>query len=213
MEILKYATILLLSTCLLLFVDRSQSLTLQVEPKVAECFYEQVPVNTEMTLYYQVVRGGLLDIKLTVESPSGQLLYETLHFEEEDDGIYDFIPKEQGHYKFCFSNEMSRWTAKVVSFYLIKDEDEEPSKPLPASTEDLDPVENSIHKLSTEMGILLRHQHFFRGREAQHREIIETTTTRIVWVTLLESIVLIGMNLGQIYYLRRAFEVRGKVAI
>jgi len=61
----KYASCALL---LFLFVRLSLSLTLQVEPKVIECFYEQVPTNTEMTLYYQVVRGGLLDIKLTVST-------------------------------------------------------------------------------------------------------------------------------------------------
>ena len=73
-----------------------------------------------------------------VEAPSGLLLYETLHFEEEDDGIYDFVPKEPGAYRFCFNNEMSRWTAKVVSFYLVGDENEEgesptATKPAPAS--------------------------------------------------------------------------------
>jgi len=171
-----------------------------------------------MTLYYQVIRGGLLDIKLTVEAPSGLLLYETLHFEEEDDGIYDFVPKEPGAYRFCFNNEMSRWTAKVVSFYLVGDENEEgesptATKPAPASADDLDPVETAIHKLSTEMAILLRHQHFLRGREAQHREIMESTANRMVWMTLIEAVVLIGMNLGQIFYLRRAFEVRLKVGV
>jgi hypothetical protein len=155
-------TVILYLSFFLLSVSLVNGLSLQLEPKTSECFFEQVPANTELTLYYQVVRGGLLDIKLTVttipfcssfeflsfrsllsstiikvETPSGNLLYETLHFEEEDDGIYDFIPREQGYYKFCFNNEMSRWTAKVVSFYLISDEDEEDGanvKPTPAST-------------------------------------------------------------------------------
>ena len=45
------------------------TLTLQVEPKSVECFYEDVESLEDVTVYYQVLRGGLLDIKVIVCTP------------------------------------------------------------------------------------------------------------------------------------------------
>lgn len=44
----------------------SYSLTLQVEPKTTECFYEYFEAGQNVSLNYGVTRGGLLDILVQV---------------------------------------------------------------------------------------------------------------------------------------------------
>jgi len=194
-------------------VGRSHGLTVQVEPRISECFYEHFRIDTRVTVIYQVIRGGFLEIKFQIFAPDNQLLFETIHFEEEDEGFYEFDPKITGDYSVCFNNEMSRFTSKVLSFYMIVEdhhtEDERViGLPAVAQTEDLDPVETSIHRIKVEMEKLQRHQYYLRGREAQHRQVTLSTTSRVVWLSFLEAFVLLGLNLGQIYYLRRFFEIR-----
>lgn len=45
-------------------------------------------------------------------------------------------------------------------------------------------------------------------REATHRMTAKSTKSRIVWWSLLETVVLIGVCLFQVYYLKRFFEVK-----
>jgi hypothetical protein len=42
------------------------TLSLQVEPRTEECFYEEITSSTSVSMMLFVVRGGLLDIRLRV---------------------------------------------------------------------------------------------------------------------------------------------------
>ena len=48
----------------------------------------------------------------------------------------------------------------------------------------------------------------FEVRERVHRSINESTNQRVVMWAVFEAMVLVAMTLGQIYYLKRFFEVR-----
>ena len=56
-------------------------------------------------------------------SPSGNFLYKQTKKQYDS---YDFKTVEAGEYKFCFSNEFSTFTHKVVYFdFMVGDEDED----------------------------------------------------------------------------------------
>lgn len=57
--------LILLLLCLLC-IQQVQSLTLQVEPKTTECFFEIFEAGSDVSFSYRVVRGGLLDILVQV---------------------------------------------------------------------------------------------------------------------------------------------------
>jgi len=62
-------------------------------------------------IYFKVVTGGNYDVDLELKSPSGKFLYK------EAKKQYDQIEKtaeENGVYQFCFSNEFSTYTHKVI---------------------------------------------------------------------------------------------------
>jgi len=105
---------------LLLSVISTHGLTMQVEPRTTECFfYEAGRLHEEVTFEFVVTRGGLLDVNFRIQSPNGKMLHDQLHFfPEGEEFVKTLRIDELGSYSFCFDNQMSRWTAKVVQFEL-----------------------------------------------------------------------------------------------
>lgn len=62
---------------------------------------------------YEISEGGFLDIDVKIIDPDGELIYEGLR---ESSGKYTFAAAKKGSYTYCFSNQMSTMTPKVVLF-------------------------------------------------------------------------------------------------
>uniref|UniRef100_A0A0A9Z5N9 Transmembrane emp24 domain-containing protein B n=3 Tax=Lygus hesperus TaxID=30085 RepID=A0A0A9Z5N9_LYGHE len=77
-------------------------------------------------MQFYVISGGLLDIQFTLVDPSGEKVEDRMaffnHEEEqtnEQEGLVKKEIKHGGVHEFCFSNEASRWTEKIVTFQMI----------------------------------------------------------------------------------------------
>lgn len=53
---------------------------------------------------------------MQIYDPSGNTIYQGLHFDSKMKGRQQFVAHQSGVHKFCFNNEMSRFTAKVITF-------------------------------------------------------------------------------------------------
>jgi hypothetical protein len=53
---------------------------LQVEPRTEECFYEDLKVGNKLTINFEVIRGGLLDIEFKLKDPMGNIAFQRLAF-------------------------------------------------------------------------------------------------------------------------------------
>lgn len=62
---------------------------------------------------YEISEGGFLDIDVKIIDPDGELIYEG---QRESSGKYTFAAAKKGAYTYCFSNQMSTMTPKVVLF-------------------------------------------------------------------------------------------------
>lgn len=119
----------------------SAALIFQVEPKSRECFYADLQSGQTSHISYFVLRGGLLDIDMTVSlwnnvktlilqqltGPNAEVIKTGIVFEAGDS---TFQATTTGTYMLCWNNEMARcahsisssitdsgrWTAKVVQF-------------------------------------------------------------------------------------------------
>lgn len=78
---------------------------------------------------YEISEGGFLDIDVKILDPDGELIYEGLR---ESSGKYTFAANKKGAYTYCFSNQMSTMTPKVVLFSM---EVTEPEKELEKDTQ------------------------------------------------------------------------------
>jgi len=203
------------------------TLTLQVEPKSVECFYEDVESLEDVTVYYQVLRGGLLDIKVIiteyVEGREPKELLHVLHFEDEGDGVFDFrADANGGTYKICFSNEMARWTAKVVTFTVQVGEwwetpetmEDIPENPKAVMTSDhLESVDDQIRRCFHQMDKIMHHQNYLAGQEVTHHALTESTNNKMFYWSVLEAMALLSVSLLQVYTIRRFFNNPARVRV
>eukprot|EP00011_Vannellida_sp_DIVA3-517-6-12_P008664 CAMPEP_0114612638 /NCGR_PEP_ID=MMETSP0168-20121206/4723_1 /TAXON_ID=95228 ORGANISM="Vannella sp., Strain DIVA3 517/6/12" /NCGR_SAMPLE_ID=MMETSP0168 /ASSEMBLY_ACC=CAM_ASM_000044 /LENGTH=219 /DNA_ID=CAMNT_0001823625 /DNA_START=27 /DNA_END=686 /DNA_ORIENTATION=- len=190
------------------------ALTLQVEPKTSECFSEELEKGKEVKINYQVLRGGLLDIKFQVlyegEATGARfkdVLYEQMYFENEGEpGLYTLKTRRPGIYTFCFDNTIARFTAKVVSFRVMKHNRWNMPEPEDQDSVDLlEPMDRSAKRISEELEMLEMHQQYMRARELRHSVTQQSTNRRVFWFSVLEAMALLGISIFQVYYIKRFF--------
>ena len=69
-------------------------------------------------------------------------------------------------------------------------------------------LETMIKELSQSLTNVKHEQDYMQVRDRIHRSINESTNSRVVMWAFFEALVLIVMTVGQVYYLKRFFEVR-----
>lgn len=173
-----------------------------VDAHAEECFFDKVQNGTKLGLTFEVIEGGFLDIDVRVIGPEGQ---EIITRERESNGKITFAAGTAGAYTYCFSNKMSTMTPKGVMFSM------DIGEPQPVVEEGADhpnKLSEMIKELSTALVGVKHEQEYMEVRDKIHRKINESTNSRVVLWSFFEAVVLVAMTLGQVYYLKRFFEVR-----
>jgi len=188
------------------------SLTIQVEPKTYDCFYVDLNSGQHAKVIFFVIRGGLLDIDLMITGPNEEQIYSGMQFESS---VREFVTRTAGTYSICWNNAMSRWTAKVIQFELEIDgktaTETKPTKDQLLTPDKITPLENSINQIDQSLNIIQDDQRYLRTREQIHRDTAESTNRRVFWYSVIESVILVSISLGQVYYLRKFFEVKRSI--
>jgi hypothetical protein len=155
---------------------------------------------------FEVLEGGALDIDLIITI--GEKPVHSLEFARHGD--LD-VMNGPGRYHVCFGNRMSTVTEKLVAFSLhgnlgelVEDEDV-------AKLEHVKPIKNTVAKLADKIQRLQEHERYLTQRLDRHMLTAQSTATRVLVSTGIEAVVLVFVNLAQIWYLRRYFETRRKL--
>jgi len=195
-----------------LVVPGARAYFIVVDAHSEECFHDRVVKGTKMGLTFEVAEGGFLDIDVKITGPDEKVVYNG---ERESSNKYTFAAYMDGQYKYCFSNAMSTMTPKTVMFSM--DIGEEPKKegevgadgkPVADAGGKENKLEEMISELHTAMTGVKHEQEYMMIRDRIHRSISESTNSRVVIWAFFENLVIIAMTLGQVYYLKRIFEVR-----
>lgn len=180
-----------------------QSYMLYLDAKAEECFYEELQPNQKAGLSFEVAEGGFLDIDVTLTDPLGNVLYSA---NSETEGRFRFSATTAGKHVFCFSNAMSTVTPKMLKFKLItvQPRDDDSSD---MSDEDKK-IKSMIGDLRNQLREVKEEQDYMEIRDNAHGEINRNTNRRVVIWAFFEFSLLLCMTIGQIYYIKRFFEVR-----
>ncbi|CAG2169812.1 unnamed protein product [Oppiella nova] len=117
----------------------------------------------------------------------------------------DSLPRQ---YLYCFGNKMSTMTPKVVMFSMDVGDAPKTEEQLKAQDANHNKLEEQIKELSGALTAVKHEQEYMAVRDRIHRSINESTNSRVVLWAFFEALVLVAMTLGQVYYLKRFFEVR-----
>ncbi|XP_076434767.1 transmembrane emp24 domain-containing protein 2-like [Babylonia areolata] len=205
MRSLSWITIILL---MFVCAEYTTAYFISVDANAEECFFDKVSSGTKMSLIFEVAEGGFLDIDIKIYGPDDKVIHEG---ERESNGKYTFAAHMDGLYRYCFSNKMSTMTPKVIKFTMdiagnhVKDQGADKGTDSDGSHNKL---EEMVNQLSTALTGAKHEQEYMEVRERVHRAINDNTNSRVVLWAFFEALVLVAMSLGQVYYLKRFFEVR-----
>jgi len=189
---------------------RPSALTTTVAPNERLCFYADVDKPGEkIGLYFAVQAGGTFDIDWEVIDPHGESL---LSGEREHQGDYIFTANVVGEYTFCFENDMSTITHKLVDFDIMVESEPRRESPARAGqvSDKTTALEESIYRLRNSLTSIDRLQRYFHTREARGFSVVKSTQDRIFWYAVLDSCAIITMAVVQIYVLQTFFTTTGK---
>jgi len=191
--------LLWLSSLFLIFHLASSNL-IEIPASKKECFFEDLHVNDQMTVTYQVGGGGHLDIDFWISDPTGSAIKKNIRFST---GTASITAEKDGRYEYCFSNQMSTIADKIVSFNVhgviyVGDE----------AAEIVAPIEREIRSLAHSLSSVKDEQEYIMIRERTHRNTAESTNGRVKWWSILQALVLVSVVAWQVYYLKSFFEVK-----
>ncbi|KIR33627.1 COPII-coated vesicle protein [Cryptococcus deuterogattii MMRL2647] len=171
---------------------------IEIEAGEKECFYETLGPQDKMTVTYEVGGGGHLDIDFYVTDPQGKVIHTK---NKQPQGSWSISSSQEGRFTFCFSNEMSSYTIKTLSFnvhgQLYMGDDEQ-----------IAPVEQEVRDLSAGLQLVKDEQAYLVVRERVHRDTCESTNSRVKWWSIAQIVILLGVCGWNIHYLKSWFEVK-----
>ncbi|KAL7750836.1 p24 complex component [Sorochytrium milnesiophthora] len=195
------ALLLLLVFVLSSLVHDATAFTIRLPPHQQQCFFEPLKVDQTLAISYQVGYGGKMDADFWVSDPENKILKM---IQRQSTGTYEFTAAKEGRYTYCFSNQMSTSTEKIIQFSTVGADHIQVFDPKVK----LDPVQKAINELASNVHAIKEEQQYIVTRERAHRNTAESTNARVVWWSLFQTALLVAVCLFQVYFLKHFFEVK-----
>jgi len=188
----------------------ASALTTPIAANERQCYYADVDkAGEKIGLYFAVQSGGSFDIDFEVRDPNQKVL---LDGQRERQGDYVFTANTVGEYAFCFENDMSTLTEKLVDFDIMVESEprrEPPAKPGQVA-EHTSALEESVFRLNGLLMNIKRMQNHFHTRENRGFSIVKSTQNRLFWYAIFASLGIIAMAITQVYVLQTFFTKTGR---
>jgi len=186
------------------------ALTTTIAPNERVCFYADVDkAGEKIGFYFAVQSGGSFDIDFDVKDPRQKIL---LDGEKERQGDYVLTANTVGEYSFCFENDMSTLTDKLVDFDVLVES--EPRREVSAKagqiSEHTSALEESIFRLNGMLMNIKRLQQHHHTQENRGFSVVRSIQNRVFWYAVFETLCVIGMAVLQVYILQTFFTKTGR---
>lgn len=201
---------LVAALCALLCCTAAYTSTIEANDKY--CVAADAIFGGQVTGSFEVISETAKPIVVTVNGPAPRYI---LHFESKFDALQAEIPDDvfaegsftidielEGEYTMCIANTESE--EKIVAFNFRATPVEDKSYKYPGLEEEL----NELHE---GLDLLRDHQSYMNQRERVHQETLESINQKVVFWTVLEAIVVIGVAMWQLRYISTFFEVKRRM--
>ncbi|XP_050395886.1 transmembrane emp24 domain-containing protein 7 isoform X2 [Patella vulgata] len=200
-----YIFVVLLASSL--SIINAVELTFELPDNEKQCFFESIEKGTKSTIEFQVITGGHYDVDMELTAPSGQILYKDVKKQYDS---FTWTADLTGIFKFCFSNEFSTFSHKVVYFDLEVGDEKPLVEGMTSHDTAMTLMETSAQNTHEDLKTVLDYQTHFRLRESQGRGFAEDLNERVMIWSIGESIIIVIICIGQILVLRSFFTDKHK---
>jgi protein ERP2 len=180
-------------------------LTFELPDNEKMCFHEYISKGVECVLEFQVIEGGNYDVDMILTSPDRRELYSE---QKKQYDQYSWTTDVAGDYQFCFSNEFSTITHKIIYFdFQVGNTDplqKVSQSPITAMTQ----METSALTLYQSLKVVIDYQTHHKLREAQGRSFAEDLNERVQYWSIGQTVVILIAGIGQVLILRSFFTDR-----
>jgi hypothetical protein len=150
------------------------------------------------------VTGGQYDVDVNLQDPKGQIIYKQIKMQFDS---HTFTSQHTGIYVVCFSNEFSTFSHKLV-YMDFQVGDEQPLPGLGEHVTVMTQMESSAQDIHKALTTILDYQTHHRLREAQGRKRAEDLNERVLWWSIMETVAVITIAVGQVFVLKNFFTER-----
>ncbi|KAI6234468.1 Emp24 gp25L p24 domain containing protein [Aphelenchoides fujianensis] len=181
-----------------------------LDSKEEACFFERLLLGGKVAVSFEVYEGGFLDVDFWVFDPNNRSLYKG---ERETSGQYTFVAETGGIHTVCFGNKFSSLTPKGILFKLEAKQPEAKAFVNGVEQKAADAVDDvKLSEMLTDLSGQLRGvkatQEYLQVRHRTHQKINQSTNTRVTLWALWQAVLMISMSVGQLWWLKRFFELR-----
>ena len=149
-----------------------------------------------------MISGGNYDVDVVLYGPGEKNLHQAQR--KQYDSV-DFTTEEKGEFYFCFSNEFSSFTHKLIYFDFVAGDEPPLTDEIGAHHTALTQLEMSTVRMHEALKIVRDYQTHHRLRETTGRDTAEYLNERTQYWSLGEAILLVCVGLAQVFILRRFF--------
>lgn len=206
-----YEKLILVSLGITAFLSTIHAYMITIDTGIEnECFHERVSVGVKLGFSFEVIDGGFFDIDVAIRDPKNVILHQETR---ASNGKYTIEANIEGSYQFCFSNRLVSHSPKSILFDIDRSDDIKTGASVADGSKPDDETTKLMGMVETLLLATISSRHDVRhlaARDRIHRRINENTNSRIVWWSAMEFILLLVVSLGQVWYLKRFFEIRRK---
>jgi len=191
-------------------VVRGSALTTAIGANERLCFYADVDkAGEKIGFYFAVQSGGSFDIDFEVKDPNDKNILDGAR---ERQGDYVLTANTVGEYAFCFVNDMSTLSEKLIDFDIMVESEprREPSTKPGQIADHSSALEESIFRLNGQLLSIKRMQKFFHTRENRGFAVVKSTQNKVFWFAVLEVLGVVTMAILQVYILQTFFTKTGR---
>lgn len=192
-------------------VRKFVELAFELRDRERHCFHEDIDqLGLKAVLDYQVIHGGELDVDVTVLAPSRRVIHEG-RIKRWD--TQEWNATETGQYTFCFGNEFSAYSHKLIFFEFevgpAPGEDDDdfkiPETPSEKASSDLVRFETIARQIRMNLDSIVEAQTRHRLLEAEQRMRAEDIRSRVSWWSAIETVAFVLVGTIQVWVIQSFF--------